>query len=276
MWNSTNPALANDDLFNQYYGKGGLHQSARADVATVQGVVNKTAILSTIAIAAGVFGYWVMSTRQVTGGTLMLANLIGVVVVFGVYMVIHRKPQASMYLAPVYAVVEGAFLGLFTALAEMLLAAKNVQVPGGVALQAFIITGACLSSMLILYSMRILRATENFKRVIMTATLAIGITYLISFVLSIFGVSLPFISMWSASSSTGTAAWIGLGLNLVILAIASLTLIVDFDMVEKRIAAEEPKYMEWYCGFALLVTLAWIYYESVKLVVRVASMLNKR
>lgn len=276
MWNSTNPALANDDLFNQYYGKGGLHQSAKADVATVQGVVNKTAILATIAIAAGVVGYWLMSSQQVGRGALIASNIIALVVVFGVYMVIHRKPQASVYLAPVYAVVEGVLLGLFTAMAEMMLAARGIQVPGGVALQAFIITGSCLAAMLILYSMRILRATENFKRVIMTATLAIFITYLLSFVLSIFGMNMPFITMFSAANSTGTAAWIGLGLNVVILGIAALTLIIDFDMIEKRLANDEPKYMEWYCGFALLVTLAWIYFESVKLVVRVASMMNKR
>lgn len=273
MWNSTNPALANDDAFHQFYGKAMMDR--RADVATLQGVVNKTAILSIIAVAGGMLGYWLLSTRQITGSTLMIGNLVGLVVVFGVYMGIYRQPKNAVFLAPVYAIVEGVFLGMFTALAEWLLAQKGIKVPGGVALQAFIITAACLGSMLALYSMGILRATDTFKRVILTATMAIGVTYLISFIASFF-VQVPFITMWSAANETGGAAWIGLGINLLILAIASLTLIIDFDMIEKQLKSEAPKYMEWYCGFALLVTLAWIYYESVKMVIRIASLLNKR
>ena len=63
--------------------------------------------------------------------------------------------------------------------------------------------------------------------------------------------------------------FLGLGLNLLILGVASLFLIIDFGTVEKNVEAGVPKFMEWYCGFALLVTLAWIYFESVKLVLRV-------
>ena len=155
-------------------------------------------------------------------------------------------------------------------------AAKGIKVPGGVALQAFIITGSVLAAMLALYSMRIVKPTPTFVSVVSTATGAIMITYLLSFVLSFFGVNLPFISMFSAANDTGMAAWIGLGINVVILGIASMWLIIDFGMIEQRLRGEAPKYIEWYCGFALLVTLAWIYYESVKLVLRVASLLNRR
>ena len=273
MWNSTNPALANDDAFKQFYGKAMFDE--RSNVATVQGVVNKTAILTGIAVAAGTVGYWIFTTQQLSPMGMLIANIAAVVVTMGLYFKIFSKPTTAVYLAPVYAVVEGALLGVFTAYAEYLLAARGVKVPGGVALQAFIITAASLGSMLALYSMGVLRATNTFKRVIMTATMAIGVTYLVSFIASFF-VDVPFITMWSAANETGGAAWIGLGINLLILAIASLTLIVDFDMIEKQLKAEAPKHMEWYCGFALLVTLAWIYYESVKMVIRIASLLNKR
>jgi uncharacterized YccA/Bax inhibitor family protein len=274
MWQSTNPALANDDIFQQVYGKGML--DTRANVATLQGVVNKTAILTGLAIAAGAAGYWALSTQAVTMGAAVICNLVGFVVVLGIYFVIHSKPQTAVYLAPVYAVIEGAFLGVFTLLAEYMLAAKGIKVPGGVALQAFLITGSVLAAMLALYSMRIIKPTPTFVSVISTATGAIMITYLLSFVLSLFGVNLPFISAFSAANDTGMAAWIGLGINVVILGIASMWLIIDFGMIEQRLRSEAPKYIEWYCGFALLVTLAWIYYESVKLVLRVASLLNRR
>lgn len=273
MWQSSNPALANGDAFEQFYGKG--MSGTIANVATVQGVINKTAILTGIAIAAGAVGYWALSTQAIGRTGMMIANITALVVVLGVYFKVHASPKSAVYLSPVYAVVEGGLLGMFTALAEYLLAAQGVKIAGGVALQAFIITGSALAAMLTLYSTGVLRATETFKRVIGTATLAIGVTYLISFVLSLFGVSLPFISIFTAGNA-GTAAWIGLGINVFILAIASLTLIIDFDMIEKQLRGEAPKYMEWYCGFALLVTLAWIYYEAVKLVLRVASLMKDR
>ncbi len=273
MWQSSNPALANDDAFNQYYGQGmALDQP---NVATVQGVINKTAILTGIAVAAGAIGYWVLSTGHIGRNGLLIANITAFVVVLGVYFKVYSSPKSAVYLAPVYAIVQGGFLGMFTAVAEYMLAAQGIAVAGGVALQAFIITGSSLAAMLALYSMRVIRATDTFKRMIGTATLAIFITYLLSFVLYLFGVNMPFITL-ASTAATGTAGWIGLGINVFILGIAVLTLVVDFDMIEKQLKGEAPKYMEWYCGFALLVTLAWIYFESVKLVMRIAALLKER
>jgi len=112
--------------------------------------------------------------------------------------------------------------------------------------------------------------------VIYTATAGVMMIYLISFVLMIFGgPTLPFITLGSAFQG-GTPALIGLGLNVAILGLASLWLVIDFKTVEDQVNAGAPKYMEWYCGFALLVTLAWIYYEAVKLAFRVAILLNSR
>jgi uncharacterized YccA/Bax inhibitor family protein len=269
MWNSTNPALANDDAFNQFYGKTMFKE--RSTTATLQGVVGKTAILTIIAIAAGAAGYALVS--QYTS-ILMISSIAAFVICLGMGFVIGGKPQLAMFLAPVYAIVEGVFLGAFTRLAEWMLASRGIHVPGGVALQAFLITGCVLGAMLALYSMRMLRPTRMFTAVISTAALGIMLAYLVSFVLSFFGISVPFLGIGS-TLATGTAGWIGLGINLFILAIASLFLINDFGMIERKLATEQPKYIEWYCGFALLVTLAWIYYESVKLVLRLASMFNR-
>lgn len=271
MWQSTNPALANDDAFGQYYGKAMF--DARTNVATLQGVVNKTAILTGIAVAAGALGYWLLQHHPMA---LLIANLAGFVVVLGVYFGIYSKPQTAVFLAPVYAVFEGVLLGGLTAWADYALAARHIHLPGGVALQAFIITGSVLAGMLTLYRLKLLRPTQTLVNVVKTATAGIMIAYLLSFVLSLFGIGLPLISVFSAANATGSMALLGLGLNLFILTIASLWLILDFGMIEQRLAGESPRYMEWYCGFALLVSLAWIYYESVKLVLRVAMLVNRR
>jgi uncharacterized YccA/Bax inhibitor family protein len=270
MWASTNPALANDDVFNKYYGKAMF--DAKPNTATLQGVVNKTAILTLIAIAAGAGGYALVSQFA---SLLWISAIAAFVICLGVGYVVRGKPQSAIYLAPVYAIVEGVFLGAFTRLAEWLLLSRGIEVPGGVALQAFIITGSVLGAMLALYSMRILRPTRMLTAVVSTATLGIMLAYLLSFVLSFFGMSVPFIGIHSALNDTGMAGWIGLGVNLLILGIASLWLIIDFGMIEEKLSTDQPKYMEWYCGFALLVTLAWIYYESVKLVLRLASMFSR-
>ncbi|MHC4306724.1 MAG: Bax inhibitor-1/YccA family membrane protein, partial [Planctomycetota bacterium] len=146
---------------------------------------------------------------------------------------------------------------------------------GGLALQAFVITISILIAMLALYSFRILRPSQTFVSVIKVLTAGIMITYVLSFVLSFFGMALPFVSLGSAFAG-GKAALIGLGINVFILGVASMWLIIDFKLIEDRVAEGGPKYMEWYCGFALLVTLAWIYFEAVKLAFRIAILLGNR
>ena len=271
MWDSSNPALNNNDAFGQFYGREMF--ATRPTVATLQGVVNKTAILVGIAVIAGSLGYWAVGVNT---SVMWISAIASLLITLGIYFVIAGKPQLSPFLAPGYAVVEGFFLGALTGLAEYMLLSNGVAVAGGVALQAFIITISMLIAMLALYKARILRPSRTFTAVIMTLTAGIMICYLLSFVMALaFGVSLPLISMGSAFQTHGAMALVGLGVNVVILIIASLWLIIDFGMIEEKIEAGSPRYMEWYCGFALLVTLAWIYFEAVKLVVRLASLLNR-
>lgn len=142
-------------------------------------------------------------------------------------------------------------------------------------MQAFIITIGVTLGMLILYRAKIIRPTKMFTAVVSTLVAGVMFTYVISFVVSLFGMQLPFISIGSALQG-GTPAWIGLGLNVFILGIAAMTLILDFKMVEDRVGhGGAPKYMEWFCGFALLITIAWIYYEAVKLAFRIAALMRR-
>jgi len=280
MWNSSNPMLTRQDTFNEVYGKGmnsvagtGGAIAARPNVTTMQGVLNKTTLLVGLTVIAGGFGYSISATMP---SILWMSAIAGFVICLGMCFLLAGKPQLSPIVGPIYAIVEGIFLGAFTALADDILAAKGLAVAGGVGVQAFIITAACMVSMLGLYSAGIIRPTKTFMAVVGTATLAIGLSYLAIFVLRMFGVSVPYIGLSAATTDTGTAGWIGLGINAFILVIASLTLAIDFKQVEDNVAAKAPKYMEWYCAVGLLVTLAWIYFESVKMVLRVATMFGSR
>jgi uncharacterized YccA/Bax inhibitor family protein len=126
-----------------------------------------------------------------------------------------------------------------------------------------------------LYHFKILKPTKKFKAVVGVLTLGIFLTYLISFVMSMFGAQMPFLSIGSALQG-GQAAYIGLGLNVMILGVASLWLIIDFGMIEKQLNDGAPKHMEWFSAFILMVTLVWIYLEAVKLCFRLAILFGRK
>ncbi len=270
MWQSSNPALGNEEAFRQLEGvfAGGRER----DVATVQGVVNKTAVLALLAVAAGAASCALLANVP---GLLWITNITAFVVCIGIYFVIARRPDLARVVAPIYAIVQGAFLGALTGVLDKALVSMNAAAVGGVGLQAFIITASILVAMLGLYSAGIVRPTKRLVSILSVATAGIMLTYLVSFALGFFGVSLPFVSLSSAIGG-GKAALIGLGLNVVILGVASFWLIIDFGMIQERVGAGAPKAEEWYCAHALMVSLAWIYFEAVKLVFRVALLLNRR
>ncbi|MEE2906682.1 MAG: Bax inhibitor-1/YccA family protein [Planctomycetota bacterium] len=263
---SSNPALKHEELFAPISG---------AETASISGVVNKTAFLTIIAVIGGVIGVWIAQQIAISRGVLIGWSLGTAVVTIGLYFAAIRNPMRAVALAPIYALIQGAFLGLITMLIDNWLKSSGYVVAGGVALQAFVITLAILVSMLTLYYFRVLQATPMFTRVVSTLMLGIFIAYAVSFVLYLFGIYVPFISVFTTPTS-GSGIWIGLGLNVFILLVASLMLIVDFKLVEDHVKAGSPKRIEWFLGFTLLVTLAWIYYEAVQLSARVAILAGGR
>lgn len=268
MLQSSNPALQNDQAFQELRGIF----AGQADVATLQGIVNKTGILLLLAVSAGAGGYQLVATMP---SIMWISAIAAFGICLGVYFVIARKPAMAKVLGPVYAIVEGCFLGALSGALDRTLAQMGYAVAGGVAVQAFVITISILLAMLALYSFRILRPTRRFTAIVSVATAGIMLTYLISFGLSFFGMSLPLVSLNSAFAG-GTAGLIGVGINVLILGVASMWLIIDFGMIEQQVARQGPKTMEWFCAFALMVTLAWIYLEAVKLVFRLAILFGNR
>jgi uncharacterized YccA/Bax inhibitor family protein len=263
MFQSSNPALTNEENFLELKRA----YAGESDTVTVQGVVNKTGFLALLAVAAGGGGYMLSASFP---SIVWITNIAAFLICIGVYFVIARNPAAAKVAAPIYAIVEGGFLGALTGLLDGILASMDKPAPGGVALQAFIITISVLIGMLLLYSFRVLRPTKMFVSIVTVATAGVMFTYLISFALSFFGIALPFISLGGAMTG-GSAGLIGIGINVLILGLASMWLIIDFGMIEQRVAAGGPKSEEWFLSFALMVTLAWIYFEAVKLVFRIAA-----
>jgi uncharacterized YccA/Bax inhibitor family protein len=233
------------------YQRAGRAESMTG-VMTLQGTVLKTAVLVAILLAAA--GY---TWTQTAAGAVELAYgllIAGAIGGFILAMVTIFVPKASPFTAPIYAGLEGLFLGAVSA-------AINQQYPG-IALQAFGLTVGVLVIMLFLYGTGIIRATEKFKIGLIAATGAICLVYLATMILNIFGSTIPYIH--------GSGP-IGIGFSVVVVIIAALNLVLDFDFIEQGVARQAPTYMEWYGGFSLLVTLVWMYMEILRLLAKIRS-----
>jgi uncharacterized YccA/Bax inhibitor family protein len=149
---------------------------------------------------------------------------------------------------PLYAVLEGLFLGALSAVYE-----ARYE---GIVINAVALTFGTLAVLLAAYSSGLVRPSENFKLGIVAATGAIGLVYLVSIALSFFGWSMPYIH--------GSGP-IGIAFSVFVVAVAAFNLVLDFDFIEHGAASGAPKYMEWYGAFGLLVTLVWLYLEILRL-----------
>lgn len=221
------------------------------DVMTIDGTVNKTVILLTLIIASSAFSWWALYNMPAIVFPLMIGGAIGGLIVA---IVLAFKKTLAPTLAPIYAVLEGLFLGSISAIFEGRF--------NGIVLSAIILTLGIFVSLLAVYKMRIIKVTENFKLMVVAATMGIAVFYLVAFVLSMFHVQVALIH------SNGT---IGIVFSLVVIAIAAMNLVLDFDFIEKGAEQRVPKYMEWYGAFGLMVTLVWLYLEILRLLSKLRS-----
>lgn len=247
MMRSANPSLT-EDTFK------GLRNTATADnVMTTGGTAFKTLILLACVLLTA--GYtWTLFfqsgnpaavTPWLYGG--MIGGLItGIATVF--------KKEWAPVSAPIYALFQGFFIGGISSIFE-------AQYPGLV-FQAVSLTFGTLAIMMFAYETGLIKATEKFKLGVVAATGAIFLIYLVSFIFSFFGVQFGMIY--------GSGP-VGIIFSLVVVGIAALNLVIDFDFIEKGAAYGAPKYMEWYGAFALMVTLIWLYIEMLRLLAKTRS-----
>jgi uncharacterized YccA/Bax inhibitor family protein len=173
-------------------------------------------------------------------------------------IVVISKKEWAAYVAPVYALFEGVFLGAISASYNNAFA----KTAPGIVTQAVLLTFGAVIAMFFLYRFRIIKVTDKLRSVIFIATAGIAIFYLLSIVLRLFHVDIAFIHEGSM---------LGIGFSLFVVVIASLNLLLDFDMIEQGVAAGAPKYMEWYGAFGLLVTIVWLYLEILRLLGKLAD-----
>lgn len=221
---------------------------------TVQGTVTRALLLLLIA-CAGAATIWGKVLTDPASSVVSTGLLVGLGGGFVLSLATIFKQSWAPVTAPLYAFFEGIFLGAISALFEY-------RYPG-IAMQAVALTfGACFG-LLALYKAGVIRATERFRTVVLAATGAIALVYLVSMVMGFFGLTMPLLH---------ESGPLGIGVSVVIVAVAALNLVLDFDLIERGAKGGAPKYMEWYGAFALMVTLVWLYLE----ILRLLSKLNRR
>jgi uncharacterized YccA/Bax inhibitor family protein len=224
-----------------------------ADAMTLQGTVTKTGILLALTVGAAAASWMHIAERPDLATIYLFGGMIsGLVLAFATSF----KPAWSAVTAPIYALCEGLFLGA----ASLVINTMVVQQTGkSIVPQAVALTLGTLASLLVAYSAGLIRATEKFKAGVMAATGAIFLFYLVCWVLRFFSIEIPYVH---------EGGLIGIGFSLFVIVVAALNLVLDFDMIETGVRQNAPKYMEWYGGFALLVTLVWLYIEFLKLLAK--------
>lgn len=232
-------------LFNEKAFTQTMSRAHTGGVMTLQGTLNKTFFLFFLCVVGGMLGF---NHYQNLAGYYLPTGLAVAVVA----LIIICKKTTAPVLSPVYAFGEGLLLGLLSA-------AYNAQYQG-IVLQAVSITLLVFFAMLFIYRTGIIKVNRTFIIAITSATAAIALFYLISLGLMLFGVNVAYFS------SAGTLSIV---INVAICLVAAFNFLIDFhfiDVMTSEITA--PKYMEWYAGFSLILTLVWLYVEILRLLGR--------
>jgi uncharacterized YccA/Bax inhibitor family protein len=221
-----------------------------SETMTIQGTVNKTLLLLLLVCvsAAWVWSKYFGAAEPSQAADVSLWMLGGAIGGFIMALVTIFKKSWAGVTAPIYALLEGLLLGGLSATFE-------ARYPG-IVIQAVGLTFGTLFCLLVAYTSRMIKVTENFRLGVFAATGGIALFYLVSFVLGFFGIRIPYIH---------ESGLIGIGFSLFVVVVAALNLVLDFDFIEQASARGAPKYMEWYGAFGLIVTLVWLYLEILRL-----------
>ena len=221
--------------------------SEHSETMTINGTVNKTAICLFLMVGTGYLTF-----NSINPGILIACGIGGFIVAI---VTVFKKEWAPITV-PLYAILEGGLLGGVSFMYNSLY--------DGIVTNAIFLTVGILLSLLVAYRSGYIKPTENFKLGIFAATGGIAIIYLINFVMGFFGSSMGIMQIDNASPMS-------IGFSIVVVIIAALNLVLDFDFIEEGSEKGAPKYMEWYGAFGLLVTLIWLYLEILRLLAKLNS-----
>lgn len=251
---SSNPTLT-EETFDRFAERG--HFAGAQDVMTVEGTANKTGILLLLAIITASITWSMVGTgRGESAGLGIILAFGGALVALITALIACFNPRSAPITAPIYAAFEGLFLGGISCL-------FNARYPG-IVTSAVGLTFGVMAAVLIGYRVGFLRATNQFKAGVIAATLGICLFYAVLAILRICNVQFGYF-MWEGG-------WLSIVVSLVVITIAAMNLVLDFDLIEDGAARQAPKFMEWYGAFGLMTTLVWLYLEILRLLAK----LNRR
>ena len=224
-------------------------QSDYTDKMTIEGTVNKTFLLLTIVMGSGYFAWTNLYASLYLAFPAFILSF-----VFAVLIVFNKKWIS--YFAPLYAIFQGIAMGLFSYMFNALY--------DGIVITAISYTLCILFGLLSIYRLGLIKPTENFKLGVGAATSGIMMLYLVDLIMSFFGTGLPVMDINNASMMS-------IGFSVLVIIIAAMNLVVDFDFIEEGAEKGAPKYMEWYGAFGLMITLIWLYFEILRLLAKLNS-----
>lgn len=248
---SGNPVLKESTFLDM--ATGTVVQGASGSM-TLNGTVNRTAFLLVLTLATALYPwslYFANPETAAVGGIAIAGALGGFVVAL---VTIFKKTWAPVT-APIYAALEGLFIGAISAVFE-------ARYPG-IVIQAVGLTFGTLAALLLAYRSGWIRVTDNFRLGVVAATGGIALLYLVNIGMRLFG-----FDGFGFIHDSGT---VGILFSLFVVGIAALNLVLDFDFIEQGVEQRAPKYMEWYAAFGLLVTLVWLYLEILRLLSKLQS-----
>lgn len=249
---SGNPALNKNTFLD--VGSGQVVSRDGSQVMTLSGTVNKTGLLLLMCVATAIYT-WNLYTGPESMGVLMPYLLVGGIGGFIVAIVTVFKKTWAPITAPLYALLEGLFLGGISVYFESMFP--------GIVMQAVMLTLGVLAALLMAYKSGLIKATENFKLGVVAATGGIFLLYMINIGMRMFG--------FEGMGFIHDSGAMGIAFSLFVVVIAALNLVLDFDFIESGVEAGAPKYMEWYGAFGLVVTLIWLYLEILRLLAKLQS-----
>ena len=236
---TSNPA------FSGYFWNNSKNSSAKMSLSGI--ILKSLFMLCLVAITAAYT--WSVFFK---GTDIKWHTTIGMFVAIVISLLISFKHNLAKWLLPIYSLAKGFFLGGISAYAHK-------KFPG-LPIQAIGVTILTFLVMLFLFQTKIIKVTKQFRAVIITASITIFTIYIISWILSFFGIKVPFI--WGTS-------WVAIGFNIIAAVVASLSLLLDFDYIERQVG-RAPKEKEWLATWGFLITLIWLYVEVLRLLKKLA------
>lgn len=246
---SSNPAFGKN-TFEKYAFNAYVRDESQT--MTVNGTIHKT-ILSLLLLVASATLTWKSTLNGYNPGSLSPLVIFGAIGGFITALIVAFKPKSAPYATPVYAILEGLFLGGISAMYSNYM--------DGIVFQAVSLTLMVTFAMLFAYRSGIIKVSQKFRSGVVAATGGIFLFFMLSWVLRLFGVNVPFFQ----------ATGLGIGISIAIIVVAALNLVLDFDFIDRGAKAGAPKFMEWYGAFGLMVTLVWLYLEILRLLYLISS-----